>query len=167
MRRLYHQFYLTILASLLMVVLTASALWRFAPTETPSDRAFEMAGVLVANQLAPTDADQEAQQPPIDRLHGRLAVDLALFTSDHRLLAAAGRGVPTPPNRQTGGWTCGRGGSAWAIRLPDNRWLVARPPSRQHSPLLGILSFLGTIALMVAGCAYPVARRLTRWVGGV
>jgi signal transduction histidine kinase len=164
MRRLYLQFYLTILASLLMVVLTASALWRFAPTETPSDRAFEMAGVLVADQLAPTDADQDAQQRAIDRLHGRLGVDLALFTSDHRLLGAAGRGVPTPPNRQTGGWTYGRGGTAWAIRLPDNRWLVARAPSRQHSPLLGILSFLGTIALMVAVCAYPVARRLTRRV---
>jgi signal transduction histidine kinase len=163
MRRLYLQFYLTILASLLMVVLTASALWRFAPTETPSDRAFEMAGVLVAGQLAPADADSQAQQQAIDHLHARLRIDLALFGSDHRLLAAAGRSVPAPPTRrQTGGWVHGRGGPAWAIRLPDDRWVVARVPSRPHTPLWSILAFLGTIALMVALCAYPIARRLTR-----
>ena len=48
MRRIYHQFYLTIIASLLGVVVIAAALWRFAPTETPSDQAFEMAGHLLA-----------------------------------------------------------------------------------------------------------------------
>jgi len=163
MRRLYLQFYLTILASLLMVVLTASALWRFAPTETPSDRAFEMAGVLVAGQLAPADADLQVQQQAIDRLHARLRIDLALFARDHRLLAAAGGSVPPPPaRRQTGGWVHGRGGPAWAIRLPDDRWVVARLPSRPNAPLWGIVAFLGTIALMVAICAYPIARRLTR-----
>jgi len=163
MRRLYLQFYLTILASLLMVVLGASALWRFARTETPSDRAFEMAGVLVAGQLAPADADLQAQLQAIDRLHARLRIDLALFASDRRLLAAAGQGVPPPPaRRQTGGWVHGRGGPAWAIRLPDDRWVVARVPSRPYTPLWGILAFLGTIALMVAISAYPIARRLTR-----
>src|SRR5215467_10763958 len=163
MRRLYLQFYLTILASLLMVVLGASALWRFAPAETPSDRAFEMAGILVAGQLAPPDADLQAQQQAIDRLNARLGIDLALFARDHRLLAAAGGGVPPPPaRRQTGGWVRGRGGPAWAIRLPDDRWVVARVPSRPHTPLWGIVAFLGTIALMVAISAYPIARRLTR-----
>ena len=39
MRRLYHQFYLTIIASLLLVVLAAGALWRFAPSDTPADQA--------------------------------------------------------------------------------------------------------------------------------
>jgi len=162
MRRLYIQFYLTILASLLMVVLAASALWRFAPTEAPSDRAFEMAGVLVGEQLAKIDADSEAQQRAIDRLHRRLRIDLALFGSDHRLIAAAGHIVPAPPpRRQTGGFVYGRGGPAWAIRLPDDRWVVARLPSRPHAPLLAVTGFLGTIALMVALCAYPVARWLT------
>lgn len=52
MRRLYHQFYLTIVASLVAVVLAAGALWRFAPSETPADQAFEMAGELLAAHLA-------------------------------------------------------------------------------------------------------------------
>jgi hypothetical protein len=36
MQRLYHQLYLTIIASLLLVVLAAGALWRFAPDPSPS-----------------------------------------------------------------------------------------------------------------------------------
>jgi signal transduction histidine kinase len=52
-------------------------------------------------------------------------------------------------------------GPAWAIRLPDDRWVVARLPPHPHAPLLGVLGFLGTIALMVALCAYPIVRRLT------
>ena len=92
MKRLYHQFYLTMVASLVAVVLSAGALWRFAPSETPSDQAFEMAGALVAAQLAPVDADKPKQQQAIERLHERLHVDLGLFDSDRR---PAGSGWPT------------------------------------------------------------------------
>jgi signal transduction histidine kinase len=163
MRRLYHQFYLTIIASLVLVVLAAGALWRFAPSETPSDQAFEMAGALFAAQLAPVGADKAVQQQAIEQLHERLHVDLGLFDSDRRALAAAGRPVPAPPvRRESGGWVYGRGGPVWAIRLPDDRWVVARPPPRQRRPVLGVIAFLSVIALVVAICAYPLVRRLTR-----
>ena len=163
MRRLYLQFYLTIIASLLAVVFAGGLLWRFAPNETPADQAFEMAGALLAAQLAPADADSDAQRQAIAQLHDRLGVDLGLFDGNRRLLASAGRPVPAPPGRrETGNWVYGEGGPAWAIRLPDGRWIVARPPSRQRVPLLRVLGFLGTIALVVALCAYPVVRRLTR-----
>ncbi len=113
MRRLYHQFYLTIIASLLMVVLAAGALWRFAPNDTPADRAFEIAGDLLAAHLAPADAGLAAQQQAIDQLHTRLGIDLGLFASDRRPLAAAGLPVPGPPaRRENGGWITGRGGPA-------------------------------------------------------
>ena len=162
MRRLYHQLYLTIIASLIMVVLAAGALWRFAPRDTPADQAFEIAGELLAAYLAPADAGSEAQQQAIDRLHARFGIDLGLFSSDRRPLAAAGSGVPAPPRRrESGGWIYGRGGPAWAIRLPDERWIVAKPPAR-HRPAGGIIAFLGVIALVVAICAYPIVRRLTR-----
>jgi signal transduction histidine kinase len=162
MKRLYHQFYLTIIASLLLVVLGAGALWRFAPSETPVDQAFEMAGELIAAQLPPAGADLATQQQAIDRLHQRLGMDIALFAGDRRTLAAAGQPVPPPRgSRETGGWLHGRGGPAWAIRLPDARWIVARPPPRQRRPVLSLIGFLGSIALAVAICAYPFVRRLT------
>jgi len=162
MRRLYHQFYLTIIASLLGVVVMAGALWRFAPNETPSDQAFEMAGVLVAAHLAPAGAPAPVQQQAINQLHARLGVDVGLFDEDRRALAAAGDPVPRPGARQSGGWVHGRNGPAWAIRVPDGRWVVARPPPRQRRPVLGIVVFLAAIAVLVALCAYPLVRRLTR-----
>ncbi len=162
MRRLYHQFYLTIIASLLGVVVMAGALWRFAPNETPSDQAFEMAGVLVAAHLAPVGAPAPVQQQAINQLHARLGVDVGLFDADRRALAAAGEPVPRPGNRQSGGWVYGRNGPAWAIRIPDGRWVVARPPPRQRRPVVGIVVFLAAIAVLVAICAYPLVRRLTR-----
>jgi signal transduction histidine kinase len=163
MRRLYHQFYLTIIASLVAVVLAAGALWRFVPSETPADQAFEMAGELLAAHLAPADAGLAAQQQAIDLLHARFGIDLGLFTDDRRPLAAAGFAVPAPPaRRESGGWIYGRGGPAWAIRLPDARWIVARRPPRQRRPVAGVIAFLGVIALVVALCAYPLVRRLTR-----
>ena len=67
-----------------------------------------------------------------------------------------------PARRESGGWIYGRGGPAWAIRLPDERWIVAKPPPRQRRPVAGIIAFLGVIALVVAICAYPLVRRLTR-----
>ena len=92
----------------------------------------------------------------------RLGVDIGLFTNYGRRLAFAGGSVPSPPAwRKGGGWIYGRGGPAWAIRLPDQRWMVVRPPPRHHRPVLGIVAFLGLIALVVAICAYPLARRLT------
>jgi signal transduction histidine kinase len=163
MRRLYHQFYLTIIASLIAVVLAAGALWRFAPNDTTADQTLEVAGELVSPHLAALDADPAAQQQAIDRLYARLGIDLALFDKDRRPLAASGRAVPYPPwRRETGGWIHGRNGPAWAIRLPDGRWLVAGAPARHRRPVAGVLGFLGVIALVVAICAYPLARRLTR-----
>jgi len=161
MHRLYRQFYLTIIASLLLVVLSAGILWRFAPNPSPAQHGFDMLGELAAGLLPPADADQAAQQRAIDRLHQRLKADLALFDGNLRPVAAAGRPLP-PPRRETGGWLYGRGGPAWAIRLPDDRWIVARTPRRGWHPVLGLIGFLGGIALAVAVCAYPLVRRLTR-----
>jgi two-component system, OmpR family, sensor histidine kinase RstB len=163
MRRLYLQFYLTIIASLVIVVLTAGALWRFAPSDTPTDRAFEIAGELMVPRLAPLQAEPSAQQRAVEALHTSLHVDLALFDREGKPIAAAGGLVPFPPTRrETGGWVYGRGGPAWAIRLPDQRWIVARLPVRARRPVAGILTFLGVIALVVGACAYPLVRRLTR-----
>jgi signal transduction histidine kinase len=162
MKRLYHQIYLTIIASLLLVVLAAAALWRFAPDPSPAQQAFEVAGELVATLLPPAGESVAAQQQAIERLYLRLKIDLALFDSDRRRIAAAGRSLPAPrTDRESGGWLYGPGGPAWAVRLPDERWIVARAPGRYGHPAIGLIAFLGGIALAVAVCAYPLVRRLT------
>jgi len=157
MRHLYKQLYLTIIASLLLVVLLGAVLWRFAPGQHGA----EMLGELVAPHLPPAEADDATQQQALERIYRRFKVDLALFDPDFRRIAAVGRPLPGP-RRETGGWTFGRGGPAWTIRLPDARWLVARAPGRAWHPVLGLIAFLGAIALAVAVCAYPLVRRLTR-----
>jgi len=162
MRHLYKQLYLTIIASLLLVVLFGGMMWRFAPGHLSGQQGFELAGELVAPLLPPADADGAAHQQALDRIHGRFKVDLALFDRNRRLVAAAGRRLPLPPRGEAGGWIFGPGGPAWAVRLPDERWLVARTPRRGWHPVLGLIGFLGGIALAVAICAYPLVRRLTR-----
>jgi signal transduction histidine kinase len=163
MKRLYHQFYLTIVASLIIVVLTAGALWRFAADASPIHQAFQMAGELAAAALAPIDAPRDVQQQAISRLAERLGTDLALFGPARDPIAHAGSALPAPSgHRETGGWLYGESGSAWSVRLPDGRWLVARIPFRQRHPGLALVGFLGGIALAVGIGAFPVVRRLTR-----
>jgi len=163
MKRLYQKIYLTIIASLLLVVLVAGAVWRLGADRMPVAQAFEMAGELAAAALPAADAAPAAQQQAIERLAQRLRIDLALFDSSLREIAASGRPLPPPSGGfESGGWLHGPGGPAWSFRLPDGRWIVARAPMRHRNPLIGLVLFLGGIALAVAIAAYPVVRGLTR-----
>jgi len=89
MHRLYKQIYLTIVASLLLVVLFGGMMWRFAPQPSPSQQAFELLGELVAPVLPPASADDATYRQALERIHDRLNLDLALFDKDRRLVAAA------------------------------------------------------------------------------
>jgi signal transduction histidine kinase len=159
-RRLYQSIYLAIIASLLVVVLVVGAVWRFGPEDSPPTHAAEVAGALAAAALPPADAPREVQQQAIQRLAERLNADLALFDSAQRLVAAAGDPVPPPSHwhgMEGGGWIHGLN-----LHLPDQRWLVVRPPALRRHPALHLILLLGGIALVVAVCAYPAVRGLTR-----
>ena len=162
MRRLYLQVYLTIVASLILVVLTAGLLWHFGTAFPPFGQQFEVAGDIIAELVPPVEASPQAQQEAIDRLAQRVGADLALFSRTNEPLASAGRPLP-PPGRsgRTGGWLRTAGGPAIAIPLPDGRRLVVRIPARQRPSALMLAAFLGAIALVVALGARPVVRRLT------
>jgi two-component system, OmpR family, sensor histidine kinase RstB len=162
MRRLYLQVYLTIVASLLLVVLTAGVLWHFVAGVPPFGQPFELARELIAELVPPPDAPREVQQQTIERLAQRLGGDLALFSADKQPLAAAGRPLPPPSQRgRVGGWLRTPAGPAVAIPLSDGRWLVARMPHGQRPSPLVFAAFLGGIALAVALGALPIVRRLT------
>jgi signal transduction histidine kinase len=163
MKRLYQKIYLTIIAILLLVVLVAGAVWRLGGDRMPVAQAFEMAGELAAAALPPADAPRAVQQQAIERLAQKLKIDLALYDSSLAPIASFGRPLPPPPARfESGGWLYGPGGPAWSFRLPDERWIVARAPMRHRNPAIGLVLFLGAIALAVALGAYPVVRGLTR-----
>src|ERR1043166_504290 len=140
MKRLYLHFYLTIVASLVLVGVAAGLLFRMAVDVTPAERAFEIAGEVAAAAIPPADAAREVQQRAIARLSERLRVDLALFDAARAPIAAAGNALPAPGRfRRGSGWIYGMRGPAWSIRLPDGRWLVAGVPARRWHPGLALL----------------------------
>lgn len=164
MKRLSTQIYLVMVLSLVMVVVVAALFWRRGPDRGPMRQAFEVAGELASVALAPATAPPDEQQEAVTRLAERLKLNLSLFGADRRPIAAQGPLLPAPPeDREDGGWIYGRGGPAWAIELPDGRWLVARGRRRGPGhPALSALAFLGAISLIVALSTWPVVRGLTR-----
>lgn len=166
MKRLFVQFYLTIIVSLLLVVLAAGAMWRLATNASPAAGAFEFAGQIASAVLPPAGAPAEEQKQAIQKFAARLQTDLALYSADRTPIASAGDALPVPEDyRDAGGWLHGPGGHAWSIALPDGRWLVMREPRRHRPhrhPAFGLVGFLGGIALAVALGVYPIVRRLTR-----
>jgi signal transduction histidine kinase len=161
MRRLYLQVYLAIVASLVLVVVTASLVWHFAQGILPFEQPFDVAGELIGELLAPASAPRAVQQQAIERLARRLGADLALYGQSNVPLAAAGAPLPPPLRVRAGGWMHTSAGPAVSIPLPEGRWLVARLPFAPRPSAALLLVFLGSIALAVALGARPIVRRLT------
>ena len=163
MRRLYLQVYLTFVASLVLLVLTAGGLWRFIAGVPALDQTFESVSTVLAEQMPPAEEPPDVQQRTVSRLAARFGTDLALYDSSGKRLAAAGEAVPAPkPGDVAGGLIWGTSGPAYSLSLPDGRWLVVRMAVHRRRAGLVIVAFLGTIATAVALCAWPVVRRLTR-----
>ena len=163
-QRLYLHIYLTVVGSLVVFALIAGGLWRTLAEASPARQAFELLSELAQAALPEVNAPREVQQSALENLRLRVRGSLALYTRDGERLAAAGGPLPAPePGRKTSGWIYSPDGRhAWAIGLPDGRWLVARIRPQRPNPLLGLFFALGLIAVGVAVSAYPVVRRLTR-----
>jgi methyl-accepting chemotaxis protein len=162
MRRLYLQFYLTIVGVLVLAVIAMGLLWRLGE-RSRFDSFFEAASDFAVSVLPPADAPRAAQQRALETLNRRLGADLALFDQDGRLLASVGRPLPATPRQHMGsGWRPGLGGPMLTLRLDDGRWLVGRLPRGPLHPGAWLISLLIALALAVAVGAYPLARRLTR-----
>jgi signal transduction histidine kinase len=156
-RRLYLQIYLTVAFSLVLVVVAAAGIFRFAMDSTPASHAIEMAGVVIMAALPPTTAAPEVQQAAIEKLSRDLKIELGLFDAALRPLATTSVSLPPPDGTRHGWW---RGN--WSMHLPDDRWLVARMPRQRHPPGFAWLALLLAGTLAVALTAWPLVRRLTR-----
>ena len=157
MRKLYLRIYLAVLASLAVFVLATAVLWRQVGQHGAQG---DIAATLALNVLPQAGAPAADHQAALVRLTTNLHADLSVFSSEKTLLASVGEPLPAPERE---GWSARwRGGPLWAVQLDDGRWLAARPYRHQRHPALGLLYWLGLIALAVGVGAYPVVRRLTR-----
>ncbi len=165
MKRLSHQIYLTIIVCLIAVVAIAAVTLQRSGRQENVRHAFAVAGELASAALPDAGAPNAQQQRAVARLATRLRLELGLYSPGGERIAAVSRHpLPGPPrHRDESGFIYGRGGPAWAIALPDGRWLVARAPRRGHRrPIIGFILLLGGIALVVAIASWPVVRGLTR-----
>jgi signal transduction histidine kinase len=163
MRKLHVQFYLAILATLAIFLIASAIFWSVTSHWRDENWSASTAAEFAQSLLPPASASTTDHQRALDDLHHRLKIDLALYDSAGRMLAAAGKITPLPRQGMTNsGWAMAHGGPLWVLALDDGRRLVVRhphPPTRIGwrvvvTPLLIVLAFaLG---------AYPIARRLTR-----
>jgi signal transduction histidine kinase len=162
MRRLYLRIYLAVLASLAAFAVATGWLWHQIGEDGPWSQAYEVAATLAQNALPAAGAPKTEQQAALEKLAANLRADIALFAPDRSPLAAVGEPLPAPDaGRERGGWIHRWGGPAWAVRLPDGRWLEASAPrGHRHAPY-GLFLVLALLALAVGVGAYPVVRRLT------
>src|SRR5262249_48409974 len=158
MRRLYLQVYLTIVASLVLVVLTAGLLWPFFSGIGPFGQQFGVPGEVIPGPRPPPNAPAGAQNQGNARPGGGPGGGLGWFRPPHKPLAPPPR--PPPPAPRRGGWVRALRGPAVSLPLPAGRRLVARVPPRHRPSALMLAAFLGAIALVVAIGARPVVRRL-------
>ena len=163
-RRLYLQIYFTIIASLVIVVVSSGLLWSIFGRDHLNHEVFDVIGRLAYLSLPAADAPNSVQREAVERLGRELGIDISLFDRHRRLIASSGEASPPSPRlAPSSGWHRMHAGPAWALDLPGGRWLVAdlgRHGAR-HS-LLNLALFLGSVALGVGLGAYPLVRRLTR-----
>jgi signal transduction histidine kinase len=162
--RLFLKIYLTVVASLILVVFVSALIWRTGPEMEAARDAFEMASGVLLAALADPDAPPGEQQQAVDRLAKLMNADLALYTKDGRLIGAAGRALPAPEDVDLDGrrWFARAHGRVWSLRLSDGRAIVARLPIDTHNHGIGFFGHLVIVALVLAIVSYPIVRGLTR-----
>lgn len=165
--RIFNRLYVRIYAALLLSLLIAATLfaitWRMNVDSRQIGPSLESFAVIAADVLPPPEATMEDQRAALIRWKSRMRADLALYSKDRKLIAEAGR--PLPPlgaTQTTSGWLNG-GPPVFAVKLPDQRWLVGQRshPGRRKPPVSLLAAWL-MIAIAIGIGAYPIVRRLTR-----
>src|SRR5262249_43628466 len=150
---------LTIIAILVIVFIAVFTLGRIAAASR-FEHAIDTVTEFADNELPPVSAPHSDVRAAIERLHRRLSADVALYASDDRLIASAGRPIPEWRRDRAGRWLPGRGRPSWALALDDGRTLVIRIAMGPPRGGVWLIAVLTALAAAVAVGAYPLARRL-------
>lgn len=162
--RLYLRIYLAVLASLLLAMIIFGWIAHQHSQQMRLGPSLEPFAELAAKVLPPASSSAQIQEKALVSLRMQVHADLCLFSKDGELIASAGR-----PLQLAQGWQKQVQDSSWltrhpptfALKLPDQRWLVGQrvhPPRRAP---MGLLNGFLFAAFMIALGAYPVVRRLT------
>lgn len=162
--RLYVKVYLTVVATLFLVIVVSAAAWRAGPEVETARNAFQMATGVATAALADPAAPPADQQKAVDRLARLLNADLALYDAESRLIGASGEALPAPEavEDMNERWFQPRRNPIWNFRLPDGRQIVLRPPFEHHRSGIGFFGHLALVVLLLAIGSYPIVRGLTR-----
>jgi len=159
---LYLRIYLAVVVSLVIAGLLVVTAWRWNADYRQIGPSLESFAAIAADVLPPADASNEEQQRALSRWHTRMRTDLTLYSADRKVIASIGRPLPPLNTSQTSsGWMDG-GPPVFAVKLPDDRWLVGERPGRRRAPPFSFTTTLILIGLVIGIGCYPVVRRLTR-----
>ncbi len=165
--RLYLRIFLAIVVALFCLAVLVGLSFRFiVERSVPKQEEFSaLAGELAAEVLAGKLTSRAQTEEVLQHWHVRARVDLALFDSNQRLIASAGRELPAPEVGQVG-WLWREGGPPrFVALLPSGEHLVLHraPPHGGWGPRAwpAWLAALAALTLAIAAGAYPVVRRLT------
>ena len=136
-RRLYLQIYFTIIASLVIVVVSSGLLWSVFGRDHLNHEVFRChrpAGL----PLAPRRRCSQQRATGGGGTPGReLGIEISLFDRYRRLIASSGEASPPSPRlAPSSGWHRMHAGPAWALDLPDGRWLVADLGQPRRAPFI-------------------------------
>jgi hypothetical protein len=127
MRRLHIQFYLAILATLLVFALCSAAFLGLAGNVRINPTGAEYAARLAQTLLPPAGASLAQQQETIRKLHESLDTDMALYDRSGQLIGATvNMPAISPSVLGTGGWAFVHGTAFWVLPLQDGRRLIVR-----------------------------------------
>ena len=170
--RLSLTIFLAVLGSLAVFALAVSVAWWW--NAQVRDNAFEerLAEELAAEILPLADEGPEALRKALEKWHRRTRIDLTVLDENRRVVAWAGRrlvddGQSAGSGDATDGPRAGprmERGRLWSfeIRMPDDRWLLARPQRIRPGPRpLSPIVALGLLMLAGALVAWPISRRIT------
>jgi signal transduction histidine kinase len=158
-RRLFWKVYLTLLASLVLVVVLVGLAWRVSGDKM-WDR-WQTFRVQIADMIIPPAREpRDLIERTVRRLAGAAGADVSLYATDGRLIASSGAPIPLPEDREASGrhWRDG----VFRVVLQDGRTLLARPDPPPPEPGPRILLLVLVVAGAVGLAAYPVTARLTR-----
>ncbi|MCY4452308.1 MAG: HAMP domain-containing sensor histidine kinase [Immundisolibacterales bacterium] len=178
MRRLYLRIYLGFLVILVtFAVLAGAAAWvgRVVSDDDFAEQSTlrSAMGYLLTRVVPADEAEPAVVRRTLETFAQRFQVDVSLYDSRLRLVAAAGRPVPLPRRWRREGAPShhhphGGYSRRFFFRLDDGRWLAARRkaiPAWSHWLPYWVPLWLGPLVLLAAAIAigaWPLARGLSR-----